>query len=151
MTKLLLSLLLLFAVTPQFAKADIWEVIGTINDIRHPSPRPPRRPPPPSWGGHITCTASDRGWEEHWGGHHSCGECLSKHGECVETCTAETQVCQAKGLDWNGQLVTVTGESSDRWDAERRAWDSCQYRGLRDCRVESCESRDEQISRRSCR
>ena len=32
------------------------------------------------------CKASDRGWEEHFGGHKSCDECLEHHGECEMKC-----------------------------------------------------------------
>jgi hypothetical protein len=52
--------------------------------------------------GYWTCTANDRGWEEHRGGHSMSGynrrelesvalrECLRYHGECTVSCERET-------------------------------------------------------------
>lgn len=59
-----------------------------------------------SWpgGGHgggyppgTTCSYHDTGWEEHWGGHNSCGECLATHNDCNWSCSTDRYVCTAKG------------------------------------------------------
>jgi len=149
MKKMILAFALIFSVIPHVANADFWDVIGGIYEIKHPRPQP-SRPNYPGYGD-VTCTYTDTGWEEHYRGHNSCGECLREHGNCIETCSIDNQICEAKGYDRYGQLVTVTGESPDRWEAERRAYDSCYYRGLRDCRIEKCESREERVSQRNCR
>lgn len=150
MKKLLLTFVLMFAALPS-AHASFWDVIeaiaGASNSSSHSQPhRPPSYP-----YYNVSCTYTDNGWEEHFWGHESCGECLSKHGGCTETCSAEIQTCEAKGVDAAGILVTVSAEGEDRYEAERHAYDSCFYRGLRDCRVETCNSHSEQVSRRECR
>lgn len=110
--------------------------------------RPPRYP----GGGHsqVTCSATDNGWEEHWGGHGSCRECLKKHGDCVETCSIKNTTCTAEGVDYRGYKMTVQGRSEYRFDAEREAMDRCQYR-YENCRITNCSENSEQVSRRSCR
>ncbi len=156
MKKMILICALVFSVMPFAAKAGFWDVVGAIYDAKHPHPQPqPNYPPPYYPGGYypgqVSCTYTDTGWEEHFRGHNSCGECLQAHGNCNETCYAENQICEATGVDQFGKQVTVTGESSDRGDAERRAYDSCYYHGLRDCRVQKCDSEQQQISKRLCR
>jgi hypothetical protein len=150
MKKMILTIALAFSIFTPAAHANFWDIIGALAGSSHPSQQGPSRPGPyPPYN--VSCTYTDTGWEEHWGGHNSCGECLSKHGNCYETCSTQTEVCEAKGTDRNGTLVTVSGESPDRYDSERRAYDSCYYHGLQDCRVDICTTREDQVSRRLCR
>lgn len=134
-----------------------------------PVPRPVPRPTPgygypapdygyptPGYGyptpGRVTCSASDRGWEEHWGGHSSCGSCLQEHGDCTETCKESTQVCEVQGRDAYGTMVTFTGVGGDRWSAEAEARRSCEWnRNMRSCVTVSCRSQDRTVSTRRCR
>lgn len=100
--------------------------------------------------GRVTCAAYDTGWEEHFGGHSSCGACLSKHGECVEVCSAQQYECTATGTDRMGRTSSYTATAPDRRSAEMSAINAC-YRRASNCRVDSCDTREEQVSRRSCR
>lgn len=135
----------------QIGPEDIFgEILRRIPDPNRDHRRPgPHRPRPPR-GGHITCTASDNGWEEHWGGHGSCHECLSKHGDCTETCSANYFQCTAVGINHRGEEERMMGRDQDQYYAEDMALDRC-YRYLRHCRVENCVRDQETISRRSCR
>ncbi|WII73582.1 hypothetical protein QJS83_06815 [Bdellovibrio sp. 22V] len=98
----------------------------------------------------VTCSATDDGWEEHWGGHRDCRECLKKHGDCIETCSAKFYTCQAEGIDYRGYRTTIEGRGDYRYSAEREAIDRCQYR-YDNCRIVSCSETNETVSRRSCR
>ncbi|MBV2167903.1 MAG: hypothetical protein KUL82_04265 [Bdellovibrio sp.] len=116
--------------------------------------RPDRPAPYPGGGGrpNVTCSYSDDGWEEHWRGHNSCQECLSKHGNCNETCNATFTVCQAEGTDYRGYKMTLEGRGNYRYEAERQAMDLCQrsYR-YGNCRITNCNDRSERVSQRRCR
>ncbi len=91
------------------------------------------------WGG-KQCRWYDTGHEEHWGGHATQAECNAKHhGSCYQRCTETVYVCTATPYDGYG---SYTAESSDRWEAERRALRQCERQG-RQCHV-SC--RQEQQS-----
>lgn len=159
---LLVSVLIIQAFLGLNAQAaDSRDVIGVIREIiRQPDPRDDwrreeerrdrdrdrwRRPPA------VTCDARDRGYEEHWGGHGSCGECLSRHGECIETCSEILTVCEAEGRDRTGYVRAFRGQGRDRWEAERDALDTCYYRGFDYCRVTRCQNEQQIISRRDCR
>lgn len=97
----------------------------------------------------VTCSARDKGWEEHWGGHDSCGSCQSKHGDCVETCSLEYSTCDAVGVDYLGNQITVKGAGDDRYNAAQVAVNLCQ-RNFANCRVVNCNSEAEQVSSRYC-
>lgn len=97
----------------------------------------------------VVCSAADKGWEEHWGGHRTCAECLQKHGTCIETCSLEYTTCEAVGTDSLGNSFTVRGSGSDRWEAERNAVRHCE-RNFRSCRSSSCNSKSETVSRTRC-
>jgi hypothetical protein len=100
----------------------------------------------------LSCRASDTGWEEHWGGHRDCDECLEHHGSCVEVCTATTYACDAQGIDRDGNAQIVRGRSEgSRRDAMNEALDECEFRGLRQCETQNCNSSRETVSRRTCR
>lgn len=100
----------------------------------------------------VTCSASDRGWEEHFGGHRDCGSCLAKHNECVETCSIQSYVCQAKGTTAQGRYILFTGQGQNRFEAESEARRRCEWnRNVRSCYITSCSTRSTQVSRRSCR
>ncbi|MGE5084953.1 MAG: hypothetical protein ACM3MG_01535 [Bacillota bacterium] len=108
------------------------------------------------WGGDgrpvVTCSASDRGWEEHFGGHRDCNSCLRKHGQCVETCSAESYRSVAEGLDYRGYRMTVEARGQTQYQTERKAFERCarMYR-YSNCRIVSTTPKKEIISRRSCR
>lgn len=146
-------------------------LIGGGNSPSHPMPPPSGYPGRPGHGpgygpgyggpGHggqpyypgygVTCRAGDRGFEEHWGGHASCGECLQKHGECIETCSTTNTECRVEGRDRNGVVLTFVGRGRDRWAAESDGIRACQYNYATNCYVVSCNDRQEILSRRSCR
>lgn len=109
-------------------------------------PSPPSRP-----GGHETCTARDRGHEEHWGGHRSCRDCLYDHGECTYSCSIENFQCYASGVDQNGQQRTFEAYSDySEYDARDRALERCYGSQLRDCRVVDCQVRSYVTERGRC-
>jgi len=87
----------------------------------------------------ISCSATDKGWEEHWGGHRSrgfnlpqlessaCSKCFKKHGTCNFRCVTEETRCTARFKSDDG---TFDGEVyGDTWprrfDAEDSAMDRC--------------------------
>lgn len=119
----------------------------------------PGRPGPggPGWGnpghggGRVTCTASDNGWEEHWGGHGSCGECVSKHGSCTERCSQESFACRAEGTNYNGTSESFESYGSDEYFARNEALDRCYRMGARNCRSVGCTTSSQVVSTRSCR
>ncbi len=117
------------------------------------------RRPGHDWGrrpgrGVITCSAADRGWEEHWTGHADCRECLRKHGECIESCeqTFNYRACKFEGRDRTGRTQMFEGQDEDRRQAELEAENKCFRAGYRDCRFVRCDLNQERelISRRSC-
>ena len=126
-------------------------------DWRRPDRGPDRgrgrdwRRPDRRWDRNISCAATDAGFEEHWGGHRSCGECLAQHGRCIETCQTNSFVCHAEGLSRFGR---DTFEAySDRSEAEARdeALDRCYDSGARNCRAIRCDSNRQIVSQNSCR
>lgn len=122
--------------------------------------QPPRPPPPGGGGGYypppsnpgygVTCTSNDNGHEEHYGGHYSCGECLSQHGSCTETCSSQMTECQVQGVDRYGRTINFLGRGDSRWRAEDDAMRNCYY-NANNCYVTSCQERNNVVSRRSCR
>lgn len=149
-------------------------VIGDKGRPHHPPHRPPphhpghghgpgfpHRPPPHHGGGmpypsypdqgSVVCSASDRGWEEHFGGHGSCRECLRHHGDCVETCSSQNYDCRVDGYDRHGRLVSFFGRSSDQWRAQDEAMYNCRYNYAVNCAVVTCNQQQDVVSRRSCR
>ena len=130
--RLLLAALVLFSLTSLSAFA------------QRRDPRYPRGP--------VICKATDRGWEEHFGGHRDCGSCVREHQECVETCSIQTYACTAQGRTAEGRIITFSGQGRDRWDAERDARSRCEWnRNVRGCVIRSCGPRSETVSRRACR
>ena len=97
----------------------------------------------------ISCSARDRGWEEHWTGHKSCGECFLKHGRCIETCEMSFYTCEAQGKDYQGNAVSTKGTGDDRFEAERNAIRNCQ-RSFFNCGSVSCNSQNETVSQKEC-
>ncbi|MCM2349864.1 MAG: hypothetical protein NDI69_07570 [Bacteriovoracaceae bacterium] len=123
---------------------------------RHPrydrNPAPHRPGPGYPSPGRVSCSASDRGWEEHWSGHSSCGACLQHHGDCVETCKETTQLCEVEGQDYRGGIAIFRAVGVDRWSAESEARRKCEWnRNMRYCRTIRCTSQDRTISTRRCR
>lgn len=111
---------------------------------------PPQRPPydPGYGGGRVTCSAQDRGWEEH-SAHRSCGECLAEHGRCIETCSTSDYTCEAQGVDYRGNVSRFVGQGSDRYQAENQAIRNCSYNAGR-CQILGCRSSEQVVSRREC-
>ncbi|WP_255490074.1 hypothetical protein [Bdellovibrio sp. KM01] len=103
------------------------------------------------WGGpNVTCSATDKGWEEHWGGHSDCHSCLKKHGSCTETCSANYYATKAEGVDYRGYKMTIESRGDTRYEAEREALRACNRR-YSECKIVSSTSQSETVSRRSCR
>lgn len=102
----------------------------------------------------VTCSASDKGWEEHWGGHSTCEKCMGKHGDCTETCEATDTVVYGTGYDVYGRIAKFEGRGGDSYDARRDMQSVCDYYRLSRCESDSGKSdstHSEVISRRSCR
>ena len=126
-----------------------------------PRPRPMPIPPPhhyprPTPGyprpGNVVCEASDRGWEEHWNGHNSCGSCLQHHGDCVERCSEQVNICESEGISYNGSVRRFQAAGPDRWMTESEAIRNCEWnRDMRACRIIKCSVQSRTISTRSCR
>lgn len=121
---------------------------GILDWIR-PDPRPAPYDPGRSRA-NVTCSATDNGWEEHWGGHRDCSSCLAKHGNCTERCEATYYTCKAEGTDYRGYAMTMEARGDSRFYTEREAMDRCQYR-YQNCRITNCSESSETVSRRSCR
>lgn len=126
---------------------DIISIIGGVaggQQTRDWSPGRPER-------GGLSCVANDAGYEEHNGGHYSCGECLREHDNCVETCTEVGNVqCEAQGYNRRGRLVSFVGEGYDQRDAQNDALDQCDYRAS-NCRVVRCGQARGRSTSRDCR
>lgn len=116
-----------------------------------PYPGNPSYPPSNPGYGQVTCRADDRGYEEHGGGHYSCGECLQYHGECIETCSSNMYECRVDGYDRYGRLVSFTGRGYDQWRAQDDALNACRYNYATNCYVNGCSNRQDVVSRRDCR
>lgn len=130
-----------------------------------PTPPPPPTPTPPEvvylsypfsnrGNNKVTCSASDKGWEEHWGGHSTCEKCQSKHGDCTETCEATDTVVYGTGYDVYGRIAKFEGRGGDSYDARNDMRRVCDYYRLSRCESDSSKSdstHSEVISRRSCR
>lgn len=101
--------------------------------------------------GNVQCSAADAGWEEHAGGHYSCGDCVRWHGQCVETCREVAVECQATGSDNFGRPYTFMGRGYDQYSAQNDAVYNCQSRNFRNCYVTGCQQRQNIVSQRSCR
>lgn len=105
------------------------------------------------YGGQVSCRAGDAGWEEHWGGHSSCGECLKKHGRCIETCTQTYYSCRAVGVEGYGdyeRTIEFEALAPNRWRAQDKALERCWRSGASSCSVRDCNSQSETVSRKNC-
>jgi len=127
-----------------------------------PPPPPPTPTPPevvylpypfPNYGNQqVTCSASDKGWEEH-GAHSSCGVCLEKHGQCTETCQVKDTVVYGVGIDPYGRIAKFEGRGGSRYEAQDNLRRVCDYYRLSRCESDpgkSDSTHSEVISRRSC-
>lgn len=152
MKKILVTLMLVFTSFQVQASPDVGDFLDIIGAIAGADREENySHYPPPGYYKPIRCNYTDDGWEEHSRGHRSCGECLSYHGNCNETCYSETVSCRAVGTDRWGQQRSVEAQGDDRWMAEGRAMEYCRYQGLQYCRIERCDSRQQIVSERSCR
>jgi hypothetical protein len=154
------------------ASAD-WQRPGSRpgwNNPGRPGPGPgwnnPGRPGRPGWGnpgrpgpgpgpgfgfgGNVTCSATDNGWEEHWGGHGSCQECKARHGSCTERCSTTSYACKAQGTNYRGQTETFESYGSDEYFARNEALDRCYRMGARNCSSTGCSTSQQVVSTRSC-
>lgn len=107
------------------------------------------------YGRRVTCTATDNGWEEHWGGHSSCSQCTAVHGRCTETCSSEEYRCTAEGTvsgygSSSTRTETFRGRGDDRWDAERDALNECRRYNAQGCTIKECGSDTQIVSSRGC-
>lgn len=115
------------------------------------------RTPDRGWErGNVTCSATDNGWEEHFGGHSDCRSCLAKHGSCTERCTIAQYRCQAEGRvrdhrTGRTRVETFFGQGSSRWDAEDEALRDCRWSRAESCQIKTCLTDQREVSRRSCR
>lgn len=117
-----------------------------------PAPRPVPRFPEQYPQGRVTCSASDRGWEEHWGSHGSCGACLQQHAECIETCVEQRELCEVQGTDYQGRQRRYIAVGYDRYSAESEARRQCEWdRNNSNCYTLTCRSDNRTVSSRSCR
>jgi len=83
----------------------------------------------------LRCQATDDGWEEHFGGHSSCGACLREHQDCTMRCYEDQFTAVAEGRNQYGELETVTAMDRDRLYAGERALDRCYSQRLSNCRI----------------
>lgn len=157
-------------------------------DVRGPWDRPGRgpwnRPGPgdrrPPWPGEdrpvgrsaIECSASDHGWEEHWGGHVSrgwdlynsadaaCRACKAPtgpHGDCSVSCAEPEYACAYEFLPDGGGNAQPGGWGEPRVDsyrAEEAAMDRCRrdnWGRQGRCRVSQCQRQDRVLLRNRCR
>ena len=92
-------------------------------------------------GSSRSCSAEDRGWEEHYGGHQSCQSCLRKHGSCIETCEKKTYECKVKGFNYDDDWErTFKGKARRRQKAKNKAIDRCYDAGYDSCYSQGCDS-----------
>lgn len=126
--------------------------------VRPPRPDyPPRNEYPPRYPGRpggeygrgLVCKATDDGWEEH-SAHNSCGECLSLHGRCTETCSEVNYRCEFEGRDYRGNVVRFSAEARDSYRAESDAYRNCAS-SANNCRSLGCQTNERAVSRRQCR
>ena len=83
----------------------------------------------------LRCQATDNGWEEHFGGHSSCGACLREHQDCTLKCYQDEYVATAEGRNRNGELVRVTAMDRDDFNAREKALERCCRSRLDNCYV----------------
>lgn len=126
------------------AQAGVNDVIGGVIDILRPGHGD-------GYGGGYggaRCTAHDRKWEEHFGGHRSCEECERRHGRCVEVCEYLQVECVAVGTRW-GRPAEFEGYGNNRREARWRALENCERRGGRNCYADPrrCREQSNQESR----
>ncbi len=93
---------------------------------------------------HLKCVATDDGWEEHWGGHATCSECLEEHGECTMRCYENDFTVVVEGRDYYGNFRRVEAADFSSSRARVKAMDRCYDRGLSECRVVD-ENRNERL------
>jgi hypothetical protein len=101
----------------------------------------------------LTCYAADAGWEEHWGAHKTCSECLSHHGRCNETCSQNYYRCTVVGETGYGNSqreMEFVGFGNSRWEAERDARNQCWRAHASGCNDYKCNSESEVVSRKGC-
>jgi len=135
---LLTFVTLLFAVSFQASAFD-WE------DLLRPGPSP-------GYGrGGETCTARDRGHEEHWGGHGSCRSCLREHGDCNYTCSVDSFQAEATGQrrDGSSDRFVAYSDYSD-FDARDRALERCYDARLDNCYISNSDVRRVVTERGRC-
>ena len=136
---------------PAFA-TDLGGIIGTIGDLigggHRPGPGPGR--PGDGYGNGPACASFDFGWEEHFGGHRDCRDCMARHGRCYEDCNFSEFSCVAQGQKW-GRLFEVEERGYDERDTEDRALWACHNRGGNYCRLIGRCNRADRSERRECR
>ena len=142
----------LFAVN---AQAGFWDIVGAVAGAIGDSRGSGSSSRPDQYDSRhrsrVSCSYTDNGYEEHSRGHRDCGECLSKHGRCNETCSTSYAVCKVEGRDYRGYTMTVEAKADSQYEAERDALRRCDRNNYTDCRRIDCRNESETVSRRSCR
>ncbi len=119
----------------------------------------------------YSCSATDKGWEEHWGGHHgrgydlrnsrseacrSCKKPNGPHGSCNVTCGVPEFRCRAEFVPRSseGRSGTVRGYLEEtQYRAEESALDNCRRDFWREegrCRIRSCDQESRTVLRERC-
>lgn len=120
----------------------------------------------------VDCSATDHGWEEHWGGHVSrgwdlygsaqaacraCKQPTGPHGDCSVSCGTPEFRCSYEFVPDNGGPATDSGYGDQREDS-RDAEDSATNICMRNnwgrpgrCRVRGCDRQDRTLLRERCR
>lgn len=119
----------------------------------------------------IECSATDHGWEEHWGGHVSrgwdlyssadaacraCKQPTGPHGDCSVSCAEPQFACVYEFQPDGGPAQPGSwGEPrEDSYRAEEAAMDRCRrdnWGRQGRCRVSKCERQDRVLLRNRCR
>lgn len=152
MRALLVLFAALFVASPAYAAGgvdDIVDIIGGIIGGGRPGNGPGHGGNHGPGHGGVRCSAVDRGWEEHFGGHATCEDCVRRHGSCIETCEFSEHTCVAEGRRWGGRPIQAEGYGYSRWEAERQAVETCERRGARRCYVINCYE-NPRTERREC-
>ena len=140
-----------------------------------PFPGPGDRNPDPGRGygrQPLECSATDRGWEEHWGGHishgydlyasrdsacRSCKKPTGPHGDCDVRCAAPEILCSYEFVADDNGAVQDSGQGEPRetsYDAEDAATSRCMRNNWGRpgrCRIRSCERQDRTLLWDRCR
>ncbi|OFZ25701.1 MAG: hypothetical protein A2381_00090 [Bdellovibrionales bacterium RIFOXYB1_FULL_37_110] len=103
-----------------------------------------------SYNSGLRCQATDDGWEEHFGGHSSCGACLREHEDCTMRCYEDEVVATAEGRNQYGEIQTVTAMDRDSIYARERALDRCYNQRLSNCTIVDTDTNSRLVRSERC-